>query len=637
MRLNLATAVQPLLSAGVLAHAVNLHQRDDNATLPVYRNASYCVDTRVEDLVQRMTLEEKAGQLFVNMLFQGENGEFDQGNDDPSDSIRNSTEFMINDQLLTHFNLVGSIESIESAITFLNRAQQLALDTRLGIPITFSTDPRHHFTGNIGTGARAGVLSEWPEALGLAAIRDTHLVRMFAEIAREEYVAMGFRAALHPQVDIATEPRWARVGGTWGEDAELTSAMLVEYIKGFQGESGQLGPYSVTTVTKHFPGAGPAENGEDAHFYYGKNQTYPGDNFDHHLIPFKAAIAAGARQMMPYYARPIGTKYDPVGFAFNKGIITDLLREELGFDGIVLTDWGLITDTYIRGQEMPARAWGVEHLSELERVAKIFDAGCDQFGGESRPELVVEAVETGLVAEERLDVSVRRVLKEKFLLGLFEKPFADVEAAERVVGNDYFRRLGNEAQRRSFTLLTNKEDILPLNLNQLAGSAQFYVEGFEKSELEKYGIQIVDNAEDADYALLRMGAPFEPRLGGFEAGYHAGSLSFNGTEQARQAEIFKAAPTIVDIALDRPAVVPEIFELANAVFGSYGASNAAFLDVLFGIARPEGKLPFDLPRSLEQVETQMEDVAYDFGDPIFKFGDGLEYGKRCIGGGLCPS
>jgi beta-glucosidase len=219
--------------------------------------------------------------------------------------------------------------------------QERAMETRLGIPITLSSDPRHSFTENIGTGFAANSFSQWPESLGLAALRDPELVQKFGEIVREEYMAIGIRTALHPQIDLTTEPRWARIANTMGEDANLTSQLVVAYLKGFQGD--EFGTHSVSAITKHFPGGGLMENGEDSHFTYGKNQTYPGNNSEYHLIPFKAAIAAGARQMMPYYSQPIGTEYEEVGFSFNKGIITDLLRTELGFQGIVCSDWGLIS------------------------------------------------------------------------------------------------------------------------------------------------------------------------------------------------------------------------------------------------------------------------------------------------------
>lgn len=238
-----------------------------NETILPYQNASLCIDERVEDLLSRMTVEEKAGQLFHTQLQQGPNGTLDLGN---VTARRNSTENMVGEKLMTHFNLVGEVQDVGVVATWYNRVQELALSTRLGIPITLSSDPRHSFTDNIGTGFSANEFSQWPESLGLAALRDPELVKTFAQVAREEYTAIGVRSALHPQIDLSTEPRWARIGNTMGEDANLTSELVVAYIKGFQGET--LGRHSVTTVTKHFPGAGPMENGEDSHFTYGKNQ-----------------------------------------------------------------------------------------------------------------------------------------------------------------------------------------------------------------------------------------------------------------------------------------------------------------------------------------------------------------------------
>ncbi|KAI2473169.1 glycoside hydrolase family 3 protein [Annulohypoxylon bovei var. microspora] len=599
---------------------------NDSEAVPGYRNSSLCINDRVEDLLQRMTLEEKVGQMFHAMLYPGANGTLDQGN---VTALRNSTDFMIGDQFLTHFNLVADITDAKETAEFHNRIQQRALETRLGIPITLSSDPRHAFTENAGTGFNAGRFSQWPETLGFAALRDADLVRKFAEIAREEYLAVGLRAALHPQVDVSTEPRWARISGTFGENAELTAELLTAYIKGFQGD--KLGPYSVTTVTKHFPGGGPMQNGEDSHFTYGKNETYPGNNLEYHLIPFRAAIAAGARQIMPYYSRPIGTKFEPVGFSFNKGIVTDLLKNELGFEGIVVTDWGLITDTWIAGQYLPAHAWGVETLSEVERAARILDAGCDQFGGETRPELIAQLVNTGVVSESRIDVSVRKLLREKFTLGLFDSPFVDADAASSIVGNEYFLRLGNDAQRRAYTLLKNADDILPLR--NLGAQTKFYVEGFNATYIQARNYTVVTSVEEADYALLRLAAPYEPRPGGFESMFHAGSLEFSAAEKKRQAAIYAAGvPTIVDMMLDRPVAVPEVADGAAAMLASFGSSPDAFLDVVLGLAEPEGKLPYDLPRSNEAVEAGMEDVPFDTRNPVFKYGHGLRYADRCGGG-----
>lgn len=224
---------------------------NENAT---YRNSSLPIDDRVEDLLRRMTLKEKAGQLFHTQIQMGQNGTLDTGD---VATGRNSTETMVGEKLMTHFNLLGDVVDVRTTAEWYNRLQKRAQETRLGIPITLSSDPRHAFTENVGTGFAANAFSQWPESLGFAALRDPELVERFADIARQEYLAIGLRSSLHPQVDLSTEPRWARISGTMGEDAHLTSRLVVAYIKGFHTK--EFGPNSVTTVTKHFPGGGPME------------------------------------------------------------------------------------------------------------------------------------------------------------------------------------------------------------------------------------------------------------------------------------------------------------------------------------------------------------------------------------------
>lgn len=611
--------------------AALLSRQSSDGSTPIYRNSTRCVDDRVEDLLSRMTLEEKAGQMFQNSLTLGTNFTMPQAGRDPeAPNGRYGIKELIVDNFMSHFNVRGPVDDPGAVAEWINSVQELALETRLGIPISISSDPRHHYSQFEGATIGAGGFSRFPETIGMAAIRDLALVRQMADIAREEYVAVGIRGALHPQVDLSTEPRWARIYGGWGEDAHLTSEMVVEYIKGFQGET--LGPYSVTTVTKHFPGGGAMENGEDSHFPNGKNQTYPGRNMDYHLIPFRAAFEAGARQIMPYYSRPIGTEWEEVGFSFNKQVVTDLLRTEMGFEGIVVTDWGLVTDSNMGELLFPARAWGMEEASEEERAFRILDAGCDQFGGENRFKLIIDLVRSGRISEERLDVSVRKLLKEKFLLGLFDNPFADPDAANAVVGNPYFMRVGEIAQRRSFTLLTNEDDRLPMR--NLASETKIYVEGINATLVEARGFTVVDTPEEAQLALLRLQGPYDPRNGTLEGifGYQQGTLEFEDEEKERQAAVYSAVPTIVDINIVRPVAFPEVVEQAAAVMASYGSGDDAFLDVVLGIAEPEGKLPFDLVRSNEAAEAQMEDVPFDSRDPLFKFGHGLRYKSLCKDG-----
>ena len=580
-----------------------------NGRLDPYEDPRCPIEERVEDLLAQMTLPEKAGMLFQTMAW------LDEALGRPLASE------MITTRLMNHFNLIGGGDPRRVA-EWHNGMQALAERTRLGIPLTISSDPRHAFSDNPLTGALAGSFSLWPEPIGLAAIGDPALVERFADIARREYLAVGIRLALHPMADLATEPRWGRINGTFGEDAALAAPLVAAYIRGFQGDT--LGPESVACMTKHFPGGGPQKDGEDPHFSYGREQMYPGDNFAYHLPPFEAAFAAGTVQIMPYYGMPIGLQYEEVGFGFNKGIVTGLLREHYRFEGVVCTDWGLLTDDTIAGHVLVARAWGVEHLSVPERARKALDAGVDQFGGEACPEVIVELVTSGQISEARIDVSVRRLLRDKFRLGLFDNPYVDPEAAERIVGNQEFRAAGARAQRQSLVLLKNADTPGGSKILPVRGKPAIYIENINVEVASDYG-RVVPTVAEADLAILRLRAPFEPREGFLESLIHSGDLSFPDAEKARVLAILAAVPTVVDIYLDRPAVIPEIAAHSAALLANFGASDAAVLDVIFGRFAPSGKLPFELPSSMEAVRRQKPDVPYDSDHPLFRFGHGLTY------------
>ena len=576
-----------------------------------YQDASLSMEQRVEDLLARMDVADKAGMLFHTMVSFG-----DPAVGNPVFGLPSAVA-MVRNRRMNHFNLLGAAPDGREFAAWHNAVQRIALESPLGIPITFSTDPRHTFSDNPFTSILSGPFSQWPETLGFAAIGSPERLERFADIARQEYLAVGLRVALHPQIDLATEPRWSRISGTFGEDADLTSRLVVGYIRGFQGES--LGPESVATMVKHFPGGGPQKDGEDPHFEWGREQVYPGDARDYHLKPFVAAIGAGATQMMPYYGMPVGTDWEEVGFGFNKSVITDLLRDELGFQGIVCTDWGLLTDATVMGTAMPARAWGVEQLGRPERMLKALDAGIDQFGGELCTDVLLDLVAEGSVTEERLDVSVRRLLREKFALGLFDDPFVDEDHAEAVVGLADFVAEGLDAQSDSLTLLTNTGAVLPLTRG-----IKVYAEGVHAEALADYAT-VVETPEEADAAILRIKAPYEGGKGGFSDLFHSGSLEWPAEELARMKTIAGTVPTVIDIYLDRPAVLGGLETVAAALLADYGASDAAVLRVLFGERSPQGSLPFDLPRSMEAVLASRSDVPFDTADPVFRFGHGLRY------------
>ena len=271
--------------------------------------------------------------------------------------------------------------------------------------------------------------------------------REFADIARQEYVAVGIRVALHPLADLATEPRWARAAGTFGEDAELAAQMVAAYIRGFQGES--LGPESVACMTKHFPGGGPQRDGEDPHFPYGREQVYPGGNFDYHLIPFEAALEAGTAQVMPYYGMPVGTDARGGRLRLQPGRdhgaaarAVRLRRHRLHRLGPAHRHADRRHD--LAGARLGRRApdasrSGCSRPSTRESTSSAASIARTSSSSSSAP---------GRSPRSGIDASVRRLLRDKFRLGLFDDPYVDPDAAAEIVGQRAFREQGDAAQRR---------------------------------------------------------------------------------------------------------------------------------------------------------------------------------------------
>jgi beta-glucosidase len=609
------------------SEGVEYRDLNGNDRMDPFEDPRLTVEERVEDLLPRLSLEEKVGLMFQTVIETGADGTVLEA---PGAISKSATSDVVLRKHLTHFN-VHALDDARMAARWHNALQAIAEQTPHGIPVTVSTDPRHAFIENAGTSFAAKSFSQWPEPLGLAALRDPELVREFGDIARQEYCAVGIRAALHPTLDLATEPRWARQSGTFGQDPDLVSELAVAYLQGFQQES--LGPGSVACTSKHFPGGGPQKDGEDAHFPYGREQVYPGGRFADHLKPFPPIIAAGTAAIMPYYGMPIaleidGEKIEEVGFGYNKQVVTGLLRGTLGYDGVVVTDWELVNDNHVGDQVLPARAWGVEHLDPAARMELILEAGADQFGGEECVDLLLDLVARGRVTEARVDESARRLLTVKFRLGLFDDPFVDEDAAAETLGRKDFRAAGYAAQARSVTVLANGSEGRPPAL-PLRKGLRVYTENLSDDAVAALGVA-VSRPEDADVAVVRLPAPFEPRSDLFlESWFHQGSLDFPPGLVARLARIATHCPLVIDVVLDRPAVVTPLLPFASALVGSYGTGDLALVDALTGTVPPEGRLPFDLPRSMEQVRRHGEDVpGYD--DPLFRFGHGLGHGLTVI-------
>ncbi|MDE3254316.1 MAG: glycoside hydrolase family 3 protein, partial [Bacteroidota bacterium] len=463
--------------------AAGFRDLNKNGKMDIYEDIHQPIAARVKDLLSQMTLEEKAGTMFINGARIPDDGSLNDFQGKGMFARIPIARTLVLDKKMNHINL-WEVPGVHALATWYNNVQKMAEETRLGIPVTIASDPRNAFSQNIFSMTANG-FSLWCEPLGLASIGDTALTKRFADVVRQEYTAVGIREALHPMADLATEPRWPRISGTFGEDAHLAAAMVKAYVEGLQGPV--LGPHSVAAMTKHFSGGGPQKEGLDPHFDFQKGQVYPGHNFNYHLIPFEAAFQAHTASIMPYYGVPMDQTPENVGFSFNKAIITDLLRNKYHYDGVVCTDWGLITDVPMGPVVWLARAWGVEKLSAEDRVLKVINAGVDQFGGESLPEIVVKLVKEGKLKESRIDESVTRLLRQKFELGLFDNPYVDVDAAVKTVGKPVFVKEGEASQRRAMILLKNAEIKTGKQLPLKKGTLKIFAGNMDPQLVSRYG------------------------------------------------------------------------------------------------------------------------------------------------------
>jgi beta-glucosidase len=484
-------------SSGVTILTVDgLHFKDlnKNGRLDKYEDWRLPVDERAKDLASRMSVEQIAGLMLysAHQAIPSNPKGFGAGTygGKPIDSsgmqpydISDQQKKFLKDDNLRHV-LVTRVQSPEVAAKWNNNVQAFVEALGLGIPANNSSDPRNGVVANaeynIGAG---GTISMWPESIGMAATFDPALVQKFGQDAAQEYRALGIATALSPQIDLATEPRWSRFNGTFGENPQLAADMARAYVDGFQTSAGAFeikdgwGFHSVNAMVKHWPGGGPEEGGRDAHFAYGKFAVYPGNNFQTQLTPFvdgafklngKTKTAAA---VMPYYT----ISYDQdtkngenVGNSYSRYIITDLLRDKYKYDGVVCTDWGITAQEGKTPDMFMGKSWGVEKLSIAERHYKILMAGVDQFGGNNDAGPVLEAYEMGVKEHgeqwmrHRFEQSAVRLLRNIFRTGLFENPYLDPSESVKTVGNADFMQAGYDAQLKSIVLLKNKSNLLPL-------------------------------------------------------------------------------------------------------------------------------------------------------------------------------
>lgn len=383
--------------------------------------------------------------------------------------------YLSEDNLRNVLNAGGS--DVEENVTWVNAIQAyvetLATADVPYVPANFSSDPRSEAQSNSTYTETGAGVSLWPSVLGLASTFSAETMEEFGRVVSEEYRALGISNALSPQIDLATEPRWLRVSGTLGEDADLAKELAAAYVTGFQGtydEDGNnlgWGTDSVPTTIKHAPGDGAGEGGRESHTAVGKYEVFPGNNLDEHASVF--AAASESLGMMTNYSIMLDGEGNPVlgdeaiGTAYNTAAL-EMIRDEVGFTGAIVTDWGVMTGANDEGAFI-ATAWGAEDMDPVDRYFRVIQNGVDMFGGVNDATYLLQAYdlwnerfdagEVEVDADTRWAESGARILTAYFAPGLFDSPFVDLENSEETVGSKENVEAGFNAQLDSVVMLKN--------------------------------------------------------------------------------------------------------------------------------------------------------------------------------------
>lgn len=682
---NVCPQLNPITINGVTFRDLN-----GNGKLDDYENPALSISSRVQYLIDNMTIEEKAGLMLHPTIPLNPEGRIDK------EKMRK----LIVDSHIRTFQTTQSGNDPKKMAEDNNSIQVIAGTNSWGIPISISSNPRNHLgRHNYNLTIEPGAFTAWPGTLGLAAMgldgisgwndsinvktNNVSIVSEFADIMRQEYRAVGIHISLAPQADIATEPRWGRISGTFGEDIDVVTKMTGAYIQGLQ--TGQLSNNSVAAVLKHFPGAGPQREGIDSANSFSQDQEYPYNEFKTHLKPFRLTIEkVKPSSVMPSYSKPAPITYEPdnggeeifidsIAFHFNDAVLNSILRKELAFDGVVISDWGILddcegicinglTDTELANGVSPMQQpfgspWSVESLSIKERIVKAVNVGIDQFGGFSEPSELIAAIKSGDIPMSRINEAVRRILTQKMQLGIFDTPCVSIETIDSVFKNPENIKKAEFAQRSSQVLLKDANHILPVaNL----GTQKVFVYGVNNvaTLANKYGFEPITNITDianADMAIIRINTPYEMTSrfpfgqipfgqlallspqdatldenqtqfmtlnGETYTAEYKGSEDYNIIKQAKDAGI----PVVLSIYMDRPMIITELAKENNViVLANFGAQDEAVFDIITGASKAAGRLPFSLPKNWKYIPSQGSDrpSPISISDNEFSYGKGI--------------
>ena len=648
------------LLLGVFLCLVNLVQAQLNSTAH---------DEEIESLIDKMTIEEKVGQMTQITLDVITKGEDIYSSYEPfeldQDSLNKAlVDYHIGSVLNTANNRALTPQKWYSLIS---QIQETALKDRLEIPVLYGVDMIHGATYTVGA-------TMFPQQIGQAATRNRDLVRRGAEVTAYETRASSISWNFSPVLDLGMDPRFPRIWESFGEDPYLISELGVEMINGYEGEDNDLSnPEHVASSLKHFLGYHAATSGKDRTPSYIPTSALR----EYHLPAFKAAVEAGAHTVMVNSGIING-----IPVHANKNLLTGLLKNELNFKGIVVTDWA-----------------DIENLNRRDRIAKddkeavmmAINAGIDMSMVPYKYEVfynsLVELVNEGKVKEERINDAVRRILRVKFALNLFEHPTTNPKDYPEF-GSEAFEKAAYHTAAESITLLKNEENILPLKKNTkilvtgpnantmrtLNGAWTYswqgektpeyaqeyntifealqqkgkknnitYVPGVSYKMDGKYYEQATDQlekavaeAKKADVVILCLGENTYTEKPG-----DLNDLYLNEHQIALAKKVAATGtPVILVLNEGRPRIISQIEPAMQAVVQTYLPGNFggdALADILYGEVNPSGKLPYTYPRYPNATigyihkpseEQKKAEGVYNYEadyNPQYRFGDGLSY------------
>ena len=633
-------------------------------------------EERAKAYVKELTLEEKIAQLFISDWRMGkypcgvenynpqldESGILDNGNLDGKTIFGEQhlpgTETMLKDWFSRHLILRANPTPTD-LVEFLNQLQAVAEECDHFIPVQVASNSRNENAEPVfGMNDAAGIFATWPGTLGIAAAAkgdgSFDVIDKFADCINREWNACGLRKGYMYMADCMSDPRWQRSYGTFGEDPDFIEEAFDHLIPGIQNGSDGVNPEGTAMTVKHFPGGGARENGFDPHYKAGQWNVYAteGSLEKYHIRGFKPAIRHKAQSIMPYYSKPSAEKsvtqqdyvgkdidFKPYGFAYNKYFIDEILRKQMGFEGYINSDTGIVHNM----------CWGVEALDKPERIGfAVTQSGVDIISGLFDNEYGMEAYERGrngyydthqvpegfkkedlILTDESVDRAVTRTLTEMFALGMFDDPYRDADFAEEVIANEADRVEAELVHRKSVVLLKN-DGTLPYK----AEGKKIYAEAFYKNPEQAEGATkelreklaayctLTDDYAQADAAILMLhpssGAYFSATPGYLELDLCEDKEVCDVDEQCRPLASTHKETTVsgmkrlTDIAeavhANGGKVISNVnvtlaWELGNietisdVLTVGFDTFDEAVFDVIFGKYAPTGKLPITFPKN----------------------------------------